>query len=86
MLEIYKATKPIDLDESDVIPLAEAARLSGRRLPSLAVMLDRGSLPWYEYPPHMPGKGGQRYTSRKAVLALPKEKTRGVSARKPAKR
>ena len=86
MLEIYKATKPIDIDESDVITLAEAARLSNRRLPSVAVMLDRGTLPWYEYPANMPGKGGQRYTSRKAVLALPKEKTRGMAARKPAKK
>ncbi|MFC1464192.1 MAG: hypothetical protein ACFLMY_05025 [Candidatus Brachytrichaceae bacterium NZ_4S206] len=37
-------------------------------------MLDRGTLPWYEYPPAMPGRAGSRYTSRSAVLALMQRK------------
>lgn len=85
MLEVVKTSRPIDLTESDVITLAEAARISGRSLPSIGVMLDRGSLPWYEYPANIPGKSGARYTSRAAVLALPKDKTRGMAAKKAKK-
>ncbi|MDW8293114.1 MAG: hypothetical protein RML84_08475 [Anaerolineae bacterium] len=44
-------------------------------------MLDRGTLPWYEYPPAMPGRAGSRYTSKAAVLALaPRKRKRRKSA------
>ena len=85
MLEYVKAPRKVDLDENDVITLADAARLSGRSLPSIGVMLDRGSLPWYEYQANVPGKSGARFTSRAAVSKLPKGKTRGLASRKRTK-
>ena len=80
MLKFERQQKTVDLDENDVVTLAEAARMSGRSIPVIAGMLDRGSLDWYEYPPQIPGKSGQRFTSRRAVLALPKVR-RLVAAR-----
>lgn len=77
MLEYVKTPKVVELDEGDVITLADAARLSGRAIAVISAMLDRGSLPWYEYPPTIPGKAGARYTSRRAVTALG-AKTRGA--------
>ena len=82
MLQIVKTKQEIAVDEGDIITLAEAARLSGRTLPSVAVMLDRGTLPWYEYAPAMPGRSGSRYTSKSAVLALAKRSR----LRKPARK
>lgn len=74
MLQVVKTRQPVEVDENDVITLAEAARLCGKTLPSIGVMLDRGTLPWYEYTPAMPGRSGARYTSRAAVLALAQRK------------
>jgi len=84
MLRVIRTTEEVDVDESDVISLKDASGLSGRKMPSIGNLLDRGVLPWFEMP--MPtalrSKRTPRYTSRKAVLALPKEKKRGVTARK----
>lgn len=74
MLQVVKTKQEVTVDEDDIITLAEAARLSGKTLPSIGVMLDRGTLPWYEYPPAMPGRAGSRYTSKSAVLALMQRK------------
>ena len=82
MLETVKTQKVVEINESDIVTLVEAARLTGRNMSSIGIMLDRGSLPWYEYPPDIPGKAGQRYTSRAALAKLPAEKTRGMASRK----
>jgi hypothetical protein len=74
MVEYVKTPKEVTLDESDVITLAEASRLSGRSLQALGMMLDRGSLPWYEYPAGVPGRSGARFTSRKAAQGLGKKR------------
>ena len=81
MLEFVRVPRPATLDENDVVTLADAARLSGRSMAVIGAMLDRGSLPWFEYAPGIPGRSGARYTSRSAVEALPKEKTRGMAAK-----
>jgi hypothetical protein len=86
MMEFVRVPRPAELDENDVITLADAARESGRSIAVISAMLDRGSLPWYEYPSNVPGKKGARYTSLSAVKALPKEKRVRPSPRKPAKR
>lgn len=74
MLEFVRVSRPTNLSEEDVVTLADAARLSSRSLAVIGAMLDRGSLPWYEYPSGVPGKSGARFTSRSAVLSLPAEK------------
>lgn len=73
MMEIVRTQKEATLDPKDVISLVEAANLSERSITVISAMLDRGSLPWYEYPPDMPVRAGQRFTSRRAVQLLPKK-------------
>ena len=80
MLEAVREMKPVELNESDVITLADASRISGRRIPVISAMLDRGSLPWYEYAPTFPGKSGQRLTSRRAVLDMAAKKKTGMAS------
>lgn len=84
MLEAVKEMRPVELNESDVITLADASRISGRRIPVISAMLDRGSLPWYEYGPAFPGKGGQRFTSKRAVLDMAAKKK--TSSATPARK
>lgn len=74
MIQMVRVPQTVELSESDVITLAEAARISGRSIAVISGMLDRGTLPWYEYTPAMPGRSGARYTSRAAVLALAQRK------------
>jgi len=74
---VLKSRQSVEVDSADLIPLAEAARLSGRSLSVIAAMLDRGRLPWYELPEEIPGRRGARYTSRKAVMRLKRRRKRG---------
>ena len=84
MLEVIKTTQEVDIAESDVITIDEAARLSNRSIPAIAAMLERGSLPWYQLPAfgNTERRRIQRFTSKAAVSKLPKDKTRGLAARK----
>jgi len=82
MHEVVKTSRPVRVDESDLIGLEEAARLSGRRVNVIAAMLDRGRLPWYQRMPLARGMAGERVvrlTSRAAVLALPAANPRSRS-------
>ena len=75
MHEVIRVSRPIQVDESDVISLEEAARLSHRAVSVIGNMLDRGRLPWYQWRSLsnvVPGERSQRFTSRVAVLTLPK--------------
>lgn len=87
MIEIVRTTRPVKVDESDLISLKEAAELTGRKMSGIGNMLDRGALPWYELPapPGLKPTRTQRYTSRAALSKLPAEKTRGLAARKTRK-
>jgi hypothetical protein len=77
MVEVVKTTKDVDVDESDLVSLDEAARLSNRSISAIAAMLERGSLPWYQLPAfgNSERKRVQRFTSKRAVQKLGKLKT-----------
>jgi hypothetical protein len=84
MFEISRAAKRVHIDEDDVISIAEAARVSGRRIPEIADLINRFRLPWYQLrqpDAALESEDVQRFTSRKAVEALPPKKTRGAAAR-----
>jgi hypothetical protein len=88
MIEVIKTSREVDVDENDLIGVDEAAKLSNRSISAIAAMLERGTLPWYQLPKfggRMERKRIQRFTSRKAVEALPKEKTRGVATKRAKK-
>lgn len=72
MVEVYRATRDVEVNESDLISLKDAASELRRTLPSTANLLDRGVLPWFEVPapPGVHGARAQRYTSRAAIQAF----------------
>lgn len=79
MFEITRAAKKVHVDESDVISISEAARISGRRIPEVADLINRFRLPWYQLrqpDSALESEDVQRFTSRKAVEALPPKKLR----------
>jgi len=73
MYEVVRTTKKVQVFEDDVISLDVAAQISGRAVSVIANMLDRGRLPWLQYRPRdtVAGERIQRFTSRRAVMALP---------------
>lgn len=74
MYEMIRTSQRVELPEDDVITLEQAAQLSDRAITVIGAMLDRGRLPWYQWRPAgdaMRGERVQRFTSRKAILALP---------------
>lgn len=72
MIQVVRCRVEVELDQEDIISIEEASRLSGRALTTIANLVSTGSLPWYELPPFGDIKQRvQRFTSRKAVLALP---------------
>lgn len=76
MLQVVKKTVEIDVDESDLITIDEAARETGRTITAIVAMMDRGTLPWYQMMPvgNIQRKRIPKYTSRRALFALPKDK------------
>jgi hypothetical protein len=70
-VKVQRKKQRSNVDESDLIPLSEAAKLSGRTIASIANMLNEGRLPWFEFPPLAATKRAQRFTSKAAVLELP---------------
>lgn len=77
MVEVVRVRRESDVDEQDLISPAEAGRISGRSVFTIVSMMNAGTLPWYELPgaEEIDGRH-QRYTSRRAVQALPKVKKR----------
>ena len=74
MLETIKIRRNVDIDARDLITPSDAARLCGRNVNTIVSMMNSCDLPSYELPQPEGVTGGrvQRYTSRKAVAALPK--------------
>ncbi len=72
MIEFIRVSRPIDIDANDIITLLDASEISGKGIGAIANMLDRGVLPWYELDmSDAPiSTRRQRFTSRKAALAL----------------
>lgn len=71
MLRVKRTVEPAEVEESDLISLDEAARMSGRSISAIAAMMERGTLPWFQFlPPSDEGKRIQRFTSRQAVQQL----------------
>lgn len=88
MLEVVRTSRPVSVDENDLVSLADAARLSGRSITAVAALMERGSIPWYQLrapAAKVEGERVQRFTSRRAVEALPKRaagRSSGKSRRK----
>ena len=83
-VKITKTEKHVNVDESDLIAVVEASRISGRTISTIISMMESGSLPWYQLAfGNEQRKRVPKFTSRKAVESLPREKTRGMAARKP---
>lgn len=78
MFEVVKTTQEIQIDERELVSIDEAAKISGRSISAIAAMLERGTLPWYQFlsPDSSEGKRIQRFTSKKAVQQLTKRKTK----------
>jgi hypothetical protein len=75
-LKIYQVERvlaEVEIEQEDLITIAEAARLRGVEIPAIARMMDAGSLPTYQLLSDLSGAGRiQRFTSRSAVEALGK--------------
>jgi len=79
-VKITKTEKHVNV----VIAVVEASRISGRTISTIISMMESGSLPWYQLAfGNEQRKRVPKFTSRKAVESLPREKTRGMAARKP---
>jgi len=75
MLEIVRTAQNVEIDERELISIDEASKMSGRSISAIAAMLERGTLPWYQFlPPENEGKRIQRFTSRRAVAQLTKKR------------
>jgi hypothetical protein len=86
VIQIVKTERHIEVDENDLIGVAEAARLAGRTISTIVSMMESGTLPWYQLAfGNEQRKRVPKFTSRKAVEAIPKEK-KGGSTTKGAKR
>lgn len=71
MYQLKKNFQIADVDLDDLISLERAAKLSGRPVATIANMLDRGRLPWFQWQDEaQPGERIQRFTLRSAVIEL----------------
>lgn len=74
MQRVFLTSESVIVDQDDLIGVADASRLSGRGIAAIMNLLDRHVLPWYQLrsvADAIPNERVQRFTSRKAVLALP---------------
>lgn len=84
MIQYVRVPKRVKVPEGDAISLADAADLLDLELPNVGNLLDRGELPWLEWPTpeELKQKRAPRWTSRNAVLAYRDAKAARVVARK----
>ena len=83
MIQVVRTEKHVDVDESDLIAVAEASRISERTISAIVGMMEAGSLPWYQLAfGNEQRKRVPKFTSRHAIEALPPKKLRGLTARK----
>lgn len=83
MIQIVKTQRNVEVDETDLIGVAEASRLAGRTISTIVAMMESGGLPWYQLAfGNEQRKRVPKFTSRRAVEGLPKEKRRGVAKTK----
>lgn len=83
MLQLIRQPVEVAMSEHDLITPVDAANLSGRKLTTILGLMAVDSLPTFV----LPGDNRQRrqkFTSRRAVEALPKVR-RPPKPRKPAK-
>ena len=62
----------VEVDQEDLISISEAARVRGVTIASIANAMSMGDLPTFQFATEIAGVRIQRFTSRKAVEALPK--------------
>ena len=66
---------PVSVDRDDLISVSDAADLRGVKIPTILYLMGVGDLPTYQFLTDPSGeKRIPKYTSRKAVEALPKVK------------
>ncbi len=68
------SSRPAVVDENDLLSMKEAAELSGRSMSSISQLMDRLVIPWYQLRgvgDVLPNERVQRFTSKRAVMALP---------------
>jgi hypothetical protein len=68
----------VEVDQDDLISISEAARLRGVSIPAISNAMSMGDLPVFQFLTEMPNARIQRFTSRRAVEALPKAKRGSV--------
>lgn len=75
MIQIVRTERQVEVDENDLIGVAEAARISGRTISTIIGMMESGTLPWYQLAfGNEQRKRVPKFTSRAAVLALAQRK------------
>lgn len=83
MLQLVTSAVEVEVSESDLIAPSDAARLSSRTVQGIVTLMKIGRLPTYMLP-NDERQRPQRFTSRRAVEALPKRAP--ARAARPARR
>lgn len=70
MKQVIRTKIDVEVDETDLVGIDEAAKMSGRKLTTIVTLVNSGYLPWFELDFDKSAKRPKKYTSRKAVAAL----------------
>jgi hypothetical protein len=79
-VSVYKTVmkreeEPIEVDRDDLVSVSDAADLRGVKIPTIVYLMNTGDLPTFQFMTDPSGeKRIPKYTSRKALEALPKAK------------
>lgn len=71
-VQLVRQTQEVNIPQDDIVSIAEAARLSNRKVPTIAALMESGTLPWLELPFSPTRERPKRFTRKSAVMALPK--------------